>query len=308
MADMASVSIGPPEVTHYIPVPIGVKAVNPSPTGVFLPNGFTYPCTVDVILHLHGNRDGGPKTWKFDTIDQYWGGSYPGGETPVKLREDLNTAGKHSVVLVAPTLGKYPGGNTADNGNFMTQAADAPNGFLEKVLAELANREPKFQASTCPLPEKNKGDAKPKVAPKVAPKVGKIVLSAHSGGGVPLLEQVNRMQGTVCEVWLFDAVYVSLDRWVSAIEDNPDVNFYFHFGTAPQQDRAEKIQKMYSYDYDHKDVQVDGYAYGLGKYVKYGYLAGGKRNVFIVPGPKDDHFGALTQGFLPRLRAATCIK
>ena len=140
-------SIGPPNVTYYCPIPLGGSTPSQPVTGVFLPNGFTYPSLViDVILYFHGNRAGGPSSWKFDTINQYWGGSYPRGEPPVLLRENLNKSGKHAVLFIAPTLGPYPGsGDGAQFGNFDTQAADAPGGFLEQVLTELAAKEPKMK-------------------------------------------------------------------------------------------------------------------------------------------------------------------
>jgi hypothetical protein len=279
-------AVGPPSVTYYFPIALGGSTPGHPVTGVFLPNGFTYPNKVDVILYFHGNRAGGPNSWKFDTVDQYWGGSYPRGEPPVLLRENLNKSGKRSVLLIAPTVGPYPGSGRGDQlGIFDTQAANAPGGFLEQVLTALAAKEPKMTGA----------------------KVGKIILGGHSGGGDPVMRQIELIKNTkkICEAWLFDAIYLATDRWVSAIEDNPDTSFYFHFGTAPQKKRAQAILDMYT-----EDEQTWKSETMYGEFDDHRWKNQFTENASVIENPKaetDDHFGALTKNFLTRLSAATCI-
>lgn len=264
-------AIGPPEATFYFPIPLGGTTPPLPVTGVFLPNGFTDPHQVDVILFFHGNQRGDkdfPEGWKFDHIDQYWGGNFPkGNQPPVLFRENLNTSGKHSVLLIAPTLGQYPGSSFAtdassDYGKFGDQAVDASGGFLEQVFTKLEEKEPNAKGMT----------------------VGKIILCGHSGGGNPLLRQIELMKSTpICEVWAFEAVYTDTDRWAKAITKNTQTKFFFHFATPPQKKRAEDIR--------------DGLA--------------NQTNMSLIENPKvatKDHYGALTRNFLDRLNAATCIK
>src|SRR5262249_45633693 len=104
-------NVGPPEATYYFPIPLGGKTPGHPVTGVFLPNGFTFAKEMDVILFFHGNQRGPkmPSSWLFDTIYEYWGGSFPKGAPPIQFRDDLIKSKKRSVVLIAPTLGQYPG-------------------------------------------------------------------------------------------------------------------------------------------------------------------------------------------------------
>jgi hypothetical protein len=299
-------AVGPPEATYYLPIPLGGDTPSHPVTGVFLPNGFSYG-NVDVILFFHGNRNGPGMSagWLFDTIDKYWGGSFPGGEPPILFREDLNKSGKHSVLLIAPTLGVYPGSSYATNGSsyygmFGNQAADAPGGYLDQVLAKLAEKEPKSKGI----------------------KIGKIILAGHSGGGDPVLRQIELMQRTpICEVWAFESIYVGASLWVDAVTSHTDTQFYFHFATTAQRDRAVEIEsklKDKSFAMDTvQPITIDGKKLPRQKTTeaKFIDLMGGRLNASFIPNPPvptvgsgGDHYGALTQNFLDRLNASKCIK
>src|SRR5262245_41288717 len=82
---------GPADVTRYLPLPLA----GAYPTGVFIPQAFSYDRNVDVILFFHGNRRG-PGLSPFQYISEYWSGKYYN----VDLRGDLN-ASKINAILVA---------------------------------------------------------------------------------------------------------------------------------------------------------------------------------------------------------------
>src|SRR5262245_62445068 len=73
--------VGPAEATYYFPIPLDKC----SPTGVFFPAGYGFPCTMNVIVYFHGHKLG-----EFETINQYWGGNLH----DIRLREDINATGK----------------------------------------------------------------------------------------------------------------------------------------------------------------------------------------------------------------------
>jgi hypothetical protein len=229
---------------------------------------------VDVILFFHGNQRGGadfPSGWVFDTIYEYWGGNFPKGSSPpIQFRDDLNKVvnkyGKHSVMLIAPTLGQFPGfqfatDGSSDYGMFGDKAADAPGGYLEQVFTQLAGKEPRAKGMT----------------------VRRIILAGHSGGGDPLLRQIELMGRTpICEVWAFEAVYVDINRWANAIKKNTQTSFFFHYATATQEKRATNIKGL-----------------------------AGTTNLSLIEKPAvttGDHYGALTQNFFDRLDSSPCIK
>jgi hypothetical protein len=264
-------AIGPPEATYYFPIPLGGTTPSLPVTGVFLPSGFTYGKDVDVILFFHGNRSGDkdfPSDWKFDTMYEFWGGNFPKNtKSQVQFRDQMNSWGKHSVMLIAPTLGLFSGASfstddKSDYGHFGDQAVDAPGGFLDQVLTNLAAKEPKAKGMG----------------------IGKLILSGHSGGGDPLLRQIQLIKSkTIREVWAFEAIYVGTSEWVNAINKNTNTKFFFHFATPKQKTRAEAI----------RDALTKTSAISL------------TENPLVAT---KDHYGALTQNFADRLQAATWIR
>ncbi len=62
-------TFGPAEATYYFPISLE----NNRPTGVFFPDVFSFPDTIDVILFLHGFKK---EEFTVDrTINEYWNGS-----------------------------------------------------------------------------------------------------------------------------------------------------------------------------------------------------------------------------------------
>jgi hypothetical protein len=271
-----SISIGPPHATYYFPISLGDSFPGPFATGVFLPNGFTYPNKVDVILFFHGDRD---SDYACDHIDQYWGGTYPKKKAapsgPVTFREDLNSSRKKSLLLIAPTLGVNPRFNSTSIGDFLDQNAEAKGGFLTKVLHELAQVETKVKDRFGTIAGFER-----------EPEIGNIILAGHSAGGRPMLRQAQLMPpNRIGEIWAFDALYGTdipdqygkhiADAWLDVVKKNPNTKFFDHFGTEWPTKHSQKLESMVNDN--------------------------GLKNAFFFQGPNGDHFGVLTQNFSKRL-------
>ena len=279
-----AISIGPPHATYYFPISLGGSFSGPFATGVFMPNGFTYVSKVDVILFFHGDRDG---DYACEHIDQYWGGAYPklkaAPSGPVTFRDDLNNSKvRKSVLLIAPTLGVNPRYTSASIGDFLDQSAEAKNGFLNRVLHELAQVETRVKDSYGVIAGFER-----------EPEIGKIILAGHSAGGRPLLRQAQLMPtNRICEIWAFDALYGAnipeaygkhiADAWLEVIKKNPKTQFFDHFGTEWPTKHSQKLEAMV------KD--------------------NGLKNASFFSGPDGDHFGVLTKNFSTRLGASECLK
>src|SRR4029079_19630747 len=73
--------------------------------------------------------------------------------------------------------------------------------------------------------------------------VGKIILAGHSGGGTPVLRQLELIQDhAICEAWVFEGVYVDQDKWVNVIKNHSDTKFFSHYHTTAQQEEAKGIE------------------------------------------------------------------
>jgi hypothetical protein len=166
-------SDGPGEATYYFPVPLD----GCNPTGVFFPTGYSFPCTMNVILYFHGHMLG-----EFKTINEYWDGSLH----DIRLREDINASGKQAV-LIAPTLGEFPGRSLHKDMGIFSQAG-AGDDFLAEVARWIGKYVPQYTAR------------------KLKPGIGNVVLAGHSGAGGILSRQAKTMQSRVCEVWGFDSM------------------------------------------------------------------------------------------------------
>lgn len=188
---------GPAGTTWYFPIALSKT----SPTGVFVPSGFTYPNEVDIILYFHGNKDGA-----FQNINQYWHGDY----NSITLREYLNASGKQAL-LVAPTMGYYPGhmlwGNP-DLGVFGSSGGG--DCFLHHVMAWLGKYDDGYASR------------------EVVPTVRKIVLAGHSGGGNGIHAQMESMKERICEIWCFDVVYGNVSDWIDFASRNPTKPMTFY--------------------------------------------------------------------------------
>jgi hypothetical protein len=100
-----------------------------------------------------------------------------------KLREIIKDSGKN-LVFIAPTLGK-----SSEAGRLM-----APGG-IDRYLREMMQ---------------SLFDYGPYPGTGIAPRVGKIVLAAHSGGGVPMAkiaDNLSQSGGKNDECWGFDCLY-----------------------------------------------------------------------------------------------------
>jgi hypothetical protein len=206
-------NIGPGDTTWYFPIALDKT----NPTGVFIPQGFSFGKAVDVILFFHGNKQG---LWKY--ISDYW----LGGVRGIRLREDVNDAQKN-VLLVAPTMGNKPGESwdTPDVGIFKDPGMG--NCFLDHVMAWLGNYETRFNKKT--------------------PEVRRLVLAGHSGGGVPIHHQRDSMKAKLCEIWHFDTVVQDAVGWANFARSNPTINITFfqavQFSLTDLQNAKAKVEK-----------------------------------------------------------------
>ena len=89
----------PPEATYYIKFQATTRAN--AKTGIFLPKGFTFANSIDIIVYLHGYKVVDRKS---DTIQEYWNKSNAKyGADYGKLREGVTASGRN-VILTAPSL------------------------------------------------------------------------------------------------------------------------------------------------------------------------------------------------------------
>jgi hypothetical protein len=249
---------GPAKFTRYFPLPLA----GTYPTGVFIPQGFTYGRSVDVILFFHGNKRG-PGLSPFQYINEYWSGKY----YDVDLRGDLN-ASRMNAILVAPTMGDFPGHGlgSADLGIFAE--AGAGDCFLKHVMTWLGTADPNFKGAI--------------------PEVRKVVLAGHSGGGSAIYNQMLSMKSNVCEIWGFDIVYGDPNGWIWFAINRRGVRIYLH----------SAIQSLVALSEIAK--QKDDLESGkLGTTI---FL-----NNLQIPAKDGSHYGALTRNFRERLRTNSCF-
>lgn len=198
--------------TQYVHISLGAESPAQPMTGIFIPANYQPQPKVDVILYLHGFHEGQPDL----SIDGYW-------NTPsvFAFREGVNTS-KKNVILVAPTLGRE------SQTGWLTGASGLDR-YLDLVMAALnANGPYKGQSPT----------------------VGKIILSCHSGGGLPmraLALSKQRSTPLIRECWGFDCTYNQGDAtlWAQWARSRPDGKLYIYYqrntGTAFQ---AEALQSQ----------------------------------------------------------------
>jgi hypothetical protein len=172
-----------------------VKGHGANDVGIYFPDAYVPSATLDLLVYFHGlpTPCGGSNS---DTIADIWRSS------TFRLREMVN-ASKKNVVLVAPRL-------NLDGGLKLDMGADD---FLSKVVAFIAARVTKD-------PFKWHGaeptDKKLQTDPVI--KIRNLVLSAHSGGGTPMLKMAQELKGSklakVRDCWAFDSMYGSPGAWV----------------------------------------------------------------------------------------------
>ena len=111
-----------------------------------------------MILFFHGNKVDEYGKFPNNNINYYWSGQY----YSIKLRENLNTSRKNAV-LVAPTMGDYPGQSLSSNKDLgVFRESGGGDCFLQHVMKWLGHYDPRFASA----------------------EVGNVVLAGHSGRGV----------------------------------------------------------------------------------------------------------------------------
>jgi hypothetical protein len=201
----------PKDITLYFEINVGQGSPSPGETGVFFPPNFSATGGVDLILYLHGHGTQG-------TIFRHWSTGYP---YPFRFRHYLSAAHKNAI-LIAPSLG---------------QISECPNlegkgggdKYLDEVMTGLNEQGPLKDTS---------------------PKVGNIIVAAHSGGGIRMLNLVTTgFQGyasNVRECWGFDCTYNSgvgqgFYKWAQRADTKMFV--YYIAGTGTE-DEAKSLEGM----------------------------------------------------------------
>lgn len=186
----------PPAQTLYVDIPLGSESPSRPMTGIFLPQGYQPQPQVDLILYLHGF-----KRHPSLQIDGY----LDGRRYPWPLREGLNESRKNAI-LVAPTLGPHSQtGRLTGRGGF--------DAYLDQVMSALAAHGP------------HNGQT---------PQPGNIILSCHSGGGLPMRSLAlsgQRYTPQIKECWGFDCTYNKYDdtEWARWGRSRPDARLYIYY-------------------------------------------------------------------------------
>jgi hypothetical protein len=179
----------PASLSLYLPIPLDVPKVADPATGVFVPAGYRAGPTVDLVVFLRGYDIHRPNP--ATAVAEYWNGPEHAVLKSFLFREEMNKSRKN-VILVVPALGpQSEAGKLAEEGG--------PQAFLDGVLDGLWKRGP------------HAGLAK-------RPTIRRLILAAHSGGGVPL-RRMAQILGADVEYkdklkacWGFDSIYGVKDR------------------------------------------------------------------------------------------------
>jgi hypothetical protein len=179
----------PPQLSLYLPVPLGVPGVQAQSTGVFIPKDYRVGQTVDLVLFLRGYDINRPKP--ATSVGEYWNSPQHPILKSFLFREEINKSGKN-VILVVPALGPFAqAGKLKDKGGAQE--------FLGRILDGLWRSGPHAVLANRPT-------------------IRHLVLAAHSGGGVPLRQVAQVLGGDdglkdkLKECWGFDSIYGVKDR------------------------------------------------------------------------------------------------
>jgi hypothetical protein len=230
--------VGPNEATYYFPI-TALKKCNP--TGVFFPANYHFHPVIDVILFFHGFKwPSGVPRQEFTNINEYWGGNLHN----IQLREDINATGK-KWVLIAPTLGTFPGSSKHVDDMGVFGKPTGGDDFLEQVRTWIGKYVPQYASRPGP---------KPGTTVSITPTIGKVVLAGHSGAGIILAIQAKGMKTPICEVWGFDSMYGyskgDFDTLTDPLTDWHDIasdpskstQYFFHWVTTS---RAKDLDDTY---------------------------------------------------------------
>ena len=190
--------------THYLPIKLNTTVL--PKVGVFIPDHFQPTTAVNVIVYFHGNIEPfcktEPEPFKVKGIEYYL-------DTPLFrcLREELD-ASETNAILVAPTLsvkfGSSTPGFSPKYGNL--DQANKLDFLIDQTFTRL-----------------KESGALPATA-----RPGKIILSAHSAGGVvmmKILRATNALKDSIAECWGFECLYFGTDTWKSWLSANADKQF-----------------------------------------------------------------------------------
>ena len=169
-------------------------------TGIFVPASFTPAKPIDIVIYLHGFKSSYPGDSA--AIDKYWDGR----QFPFfALREEINNS-KGNVIFVAPTLGpRSQAGTLTKKGGF--------DMYMNQVTAAINEYIMKKRGSSRFTP-------------------GNIILSAHSGGGLPMLRiatAVNNYANKIVECWGFDSMYQGVDEWTKWATGSKQRKLFVYF-------------------------------------------------------------------------------
>lgn len=190
--------------TLYVKIGIGLGN-KLEMTGIFIPGAFKPNSDFELIVYLHGHK--GLYPGNSVLIDGYWNAArFPF----FGLREEVAASGKN-VIFVAPSLGSHSeAGSLIRKGGF--------DAYIEKVLGALNAHyfTPRHQ--------------------RQIPEVRTIILAAHSGGGLPMLQIVkggDRNAAKVRECWCYDSMYGAMAQaWTGWAKSHPQSKLFVYYGPA----------------------------------------------------------------------------
>ena|GEM_PF-2177459 len=209
----------------YLPIKLN-NTVLPK-VGVFIPSSFRPTTSVDLIVYFHGHMipacEKNPKKFDEAGMEHYW-------NTPLfkNLREELAASGKQAV-LIAPTLAPFLARSSAGYGNLNQ------SGKFDQLITETISH---LEA---------KG-----ILPAGA-KAQNIILSGHSGGGLPMLELLsakNNLRENIKECWGFECLYFGTDGWARWLKSDPQ-HYFIHFRQPSYKKEQTAILNKYQ---NFKDV------------------------------------------------------
>ena len=188
-------------------LPIKLNNTIPRKVGVFISKHFQPTTTVDLVVYFHGHIISACRTNETPFLDKgmeyYWG-------TPffLCLRDEL-TASRANAILVAPTFVPI----------FGSSATPARFGNLNEAgkLDFLINQTLTRLTDSGALP--------------AGARAGKIILSGHSAGGLPMLrilEANNELKPNIAECWGFECLYFGTSGWNAWLSANPG-KLFRHF-------------------------------------------------------------------------------
>ncbi len=182
--------------TLYLPIKLSDTLAKK--VGVFISDHFNSTTDVTFIVYFHGHIISACQTDTSPFLDKgieyYW-------NTPFFqcLRDEL-TASRANAILVAPTLAPKLGSFSA--GSYGNLNAGGKLDFLiDQTLTNLK------QSGTL----------------AATAQTGKIILSGHSAGGLPMmkiLQAKNTLKPNIAECWGFECLYFGIDDWKDWLSSN----------------------------------------------------------------------------------------